>query len=109
VGGLGVVGLAVGVGFGLSASSSWSSAKSECASTTSCSDHARAVADHDGAANAATLSTIGFVAGGALVAGGLALFLTAPPGETAASPRVGVRLSPGVGRDGAGMTVTGRF
>ncbi len=105
----GVVGLALGVGFGESASSSWSRSQSDCASATSCANRAQAVSEHDSAMTAATVATVGFIAGGALLAGGAALFLTAPRGDHDAVPTMGLRLTPSVGRDGASILVQGSF
>jgi len=102
VGAAGIVGLGLGTIFGAVASSSWSSAQKECGSPTSCPNYAQGTSDHDSATSAATMSTIGFIAGGALIAGGLTLFFTAP---SASSTATTVRLVPGVG----GMTVRGSF
>jgi hypothetical protein len=56
--------------------------------------------DRSHAVTGATLSTVGFIAGGVLLAGGVTLFLTAPKGE---SPRVGFEARPG------GFAVNGEF
>jgi len=87
VAGVGVVGVAVGAIFGVSASSSWSNSKNECNATT-CADHAKAVSDHDSAVSSGTISTIGFIAGGVFVAGGAVLYFTAP--KASSSPTVGI-------------------
>ncbi|HEX8795091.1 MAG TPA: hypothetical protein VF765_29290 [Polyangiaceae bacterium] len=73
---VGVVGLVVGVVYGIRTMSLWSSAHSECSSATSCPNHAQAVKDHDAATGAATVSNVGFVAGGAALATGLVLYFT---------------------------------
>ena len=83
LGGAGVVGVAVGAVFGLQASSKWDDAKSKC------DDYpyecgAEGVDLADDAKSSATISTIGFIAGGALLAGGAALFFTAGSGEAVA-------------------------
>jgi hypothetical protein len=91
VAGVGVVGVAIGAIFGVSASSAWSSSQSECASATSCTNHAQAISDHDSAVSKGTISTIGFIGGGVLVAGGAVLFLTAP--KSPSSPTVGIAPS----------------
>ena len=78
VGGAGVVGVAVGSIFGLMASSSWSASKSDCGSPTTCPRYAQAVTEHDSAVSQGTVSTVAFVAGGAVLATGVVLFLTAP-------------------------------
>jgi hypothetical protein len=111
VGGVGVAGIAVGTVFGLSAMSSSSSQKSDCASPGNCANHAQAVTDHNNAASASTLSTIGFIAGGALVATGAVLFFTAPKSTEGAEGRTtaGMQVVPGAGPGGAGVLLRGRF
>lgn len=76
-GGVGVVGIGLGAFFGLQASSKWSDAKSKCSDYPyGCSTDA---SDLRSSANSAgTLSTVAFVAGGALLATGVVLYLTAP-------------------------------
>jgi hypothetical protein len=86
--GLGVVGVAVGAIFGLHAGSAWSQSKAECGVTCPPTAHDRAVKDHDDAVQTATISTIAFVAGGALLAGGAVLFIT--PVVTPRSASVGL-------------------
>lgn len=77
IAGVGVAGVAVGAVFGLLASSSWSSAQSDCPSSTTCKQP-QAGDERSSALTKATVSTVGFVAGGVLVAGGAVLFFTAP-------------------------------
>jgi hypothetical protein len=101
-GAAGVVGLGLGAVFGAVASAKWSTAQKECASPTSCPNYAQGVSDHDSASSAATMSTIGFIAGAALLAAGAGLFFTAPSDSSTAAA---VRFVPGVG----GMTVLGSF
>lgn len=104
IGGVGVAGLGVGSVFGLIASSKWSSAKTACGG--GCGPSAPAQNEKSDAQSAATISTIGFVAGGVLVAGGLALFLTAPSGSTSSA---GLRVVPTVGAGGGGLLLRGAF
>jgi hypothetical protein len=109
VAGAGAAGLIVGAVFGANAMSSWSSSKSEC-SASSCPSHDQAVADHDHAASAATLSTVAFVAGTALVAGGLVLYLTAPSSrERPSGQGAELRLAPAAGARGGGVELQGVF
>jgi hypothetical protein len=105
VGGVGVAGLAVGSVFGLMASSKWSSAKADCGA--GCGPNAPAQNERSDAQSAATIATIGFVAGGALVAGGLALFLTAP--SRSSSGPTGLRVVPTVDAGGSGVLLRGDF
>jgi hypothetical protein len=97
--GVGGVGLVLGGVFGAMASSAYSTAKKGCSSNlTNCSP--QAMKDHDTATTDATISTIGFIAGGVLAAGGLTLFFVAPKGN---APSVGLQPTPG------GLLVSGRF
>jgi hypothetical protein len=83
--GIGVVGLAVGTIFGLRASSQQDEAS--CPGNV-CRDDASA--DKLRSANdAATISTLGFVVGGILLAGGTAMWLFAPDRAAARSARFG--------------------
>jgi hypothetical protein len=97
-GAAGVVGLGVGTVFGLLASSSWKDAQHDCPSHAGCP--AKAMNERNTALTDATVSTIGFIAGGVLLAGGLTLFFTAPKGG---STDVGLRVTPG------GFVVSGGF
>lgn len=83
-GAVGVVGLVVGAVSGLAAISKNGRSKSACPSSGECADPA-ARSDNEDARSAATVSTIGFVAGGALLAGGLALVLVAPSAPSPSS------------------------
>jgi hypothetical protein len=116
-GSAGVAGLAIGSFFGLSAGSKWSAAKREC-TPNYCGPDSQAQQDHDAAANAATLSTVFFVAGGVAAVAGAVLWLTAP--SAAVSTGVGapqersrtqtiLRLSPEIGIGGAGFRVDGSW
>jgi hypothetical protein len=113
VGGLGIAGLAVGGIFGGVAASDWSSAKSESCSTCSLAQYREAMSDHNSAVTAATVSTASFIAGGALVAGGLVLFLTAPSGreapESATQIVTALRLVPGIGPGSGSLLLKGGF
>jgi hypothetical protein len=104
--GVGVAGLAVGTIFGLEASSKLSAP--HC-------DTAAKVCDPGvigDAKSAATVSTIGFIAGGVLVAGGVTLVLLAPRGgESAPTETKSARLSaaPMIGLNGGGLSVRGAW
>jgi hypothetical protein len=75
--GVGVVGLGLGTFFGLQASSSWSDAKEKCDdSLYNCGKEGTDLKQT--ASSQATLSNVGFIAGGALVGLGAVLFFTAP-------------------------------
>jgi len=74
--GVGVVGLLAGTAFGLTAMSAKSDRDARCTGNNLC-DQEGVDKDQD-ARSAATVSTIGFIAGGVLTAGGLVLIFTAP-------------------------------
>ena len=77
IGGAGVVGLGLGTFFGLQASSKWSSAKGKCPDYPyGCGTEGTDLASE--ARSKATVSTVGFIAGGALLAAGVVLYFTAP-------------------------------
>ena len=96
--GVGLGGLVVGSLFGGLTFSSWGQANRECPSHSGCST--QATNDRSSALTFGTVSTVAFVAGGMLLAGGLALYFTAPKDQ---APSVGVLLAPGA------LGVTGRF
>lgn len=110
VGGVGVVGLVVGTVFVLKRSSALSEREGLCPNDV-CADQAEA--NHlsdltDRARSSATMSAVGFIAGGvALVTGGV-LVLTAPsssePTKTAT-----LRLEPWAGTSSLGAVVAGRW
>ena len=98
LGGAGVVGVGIGAVFGLIASSD--KGRAHCDAGGYCDADALASARRH-----ATASTIGFVAGGILIAGGMALVVFGPSGD---APRAGaVRVVPTVGASGAGFTLQG--
>jgi serine/threonine-protein kinase len=100
VGGVGVVGLAVGAVFGLQAMGTKNDAQPNCSPNfATCNQKGLDTVD-DGKSKA-TISTIGFIAGGALAAGGIALILTAP--KQSAPIRVGLADR------GVGLSVNGAF
>ena len=91
VAGVGVVGLAVGSVFGLVAIGKKGDTTSNCSADLSRCNSA-GVDAMSSARSAATISTVGFIAGGALLVGGIVLYVTAPkPGE---QKTVGFRLTP---------------
>jgi hypothetical protein len=100
VGGTGVAGVAVGGIFEGIGASHWRSAKGESCLNCTQSQYKQAISDHDSAASAATVSTVAFIAGGALVAAGVVLWFTAPSGHEApppTAPRVVPEIGPGSG------------
>jgi hypothetical protein len=98
IGSVGVAGIGLGAGFGFAALSTLNEAERECAAPyTHCS--AQSIGTRGTAVTFGDVSTAGFVAGAALLAGGLTLYLTAPAEPT----RVGFQWAPGR------VGVTGEF
>jgi hypothetical protein len=97
MGAVGIAGIAVGTIFGLQASSKNDDASSHCRGDNLCDSEGIRL-DKEGR-DAATISTISFIAGGALLAGGVVLFLTAPSGkkreQSAAVTSLRIRPTPG--------------
>jgi hypothetical protein len=100
----GALALGAGSAFGLVASSHHSSEATECPSATNCPDFAAAQHDYDTARHYSTASTIAFVAGGALIAAGVVLWLTSPSGE-----RAGVALAPAFTAHQGGLSLQRAF
>lgn len=99
LGGAGVVGLVVGSVFGLVSKSTYDNAFHECHDNpNACSP--QGAQDGQTAHTQATISTVGFIAGGALLAGGAVLYFTAPKAGA-------VEIAPSVGSKDAGLTVRG--
>jgi hypothetical protein len=102
-GGLGLAGLIVGTTFGVIAGSDNKDAKTDCPTDSTCNP--QGFASTQSALHAATASTVAFVAGGALTAAGLVLYLTAPSESPRSSGRLGV--SPIVGAGAGGLALHG--
>jgi tetratricopeptide (TPR) repeat protein len=104
VGGLGVAAVAFGSVAGVLASSKYSDAKNACGPAYPiCPAESSAFGLRDTALTWATASTIAFAAGGAAVAAGAIVFLTAPRAST--TPAMGI----GPAQQGAGLSLAGRF
>jgi len=106
VGGVGIAGLAVGTVAGLLASTKWNTAQSECGPSV-CPQPSQAQADQKGASSLATVSTVGFVAGGVVLAAGALLWFTAPSGD--ATPSSAWAIAPSATPGGGGILVRGGF
>lgn len=100
VGGVGVVGLAVGTIFGLRASSKWDDAQKACVPG-KCGAGSDAQNDKDAAATSGNVSTVTFLLGGAALATGIVLVVLAPSSRSSTSARVAP--SPG------GLSLVGSF
>jgi hypothetical protein len=117
IAGAGVAGLVVGTIFGLRASSKNDEAASHCVGDKYCDGDGLRLDDEGRSAGA--VSTVAFIAGGAALATGAIVFLTAPPGRpsdgASASAGRGLRVggagAPGLGGGGGSfaLRVTGSF
>jgi hypothetical protein len=111
--GLGVVGaFSVGVGsvFGILSASTWSKVNGACGAggPGQCvtKDPTSVTSDHNTAQTEAAVSTVAFIAGGVLIAAGVAVFLgAAHPG----SGEPAVALTPTVGPGQGGLALRGAF
>lgn len=104
---VGAGGLVAGAVFGAMARSHNEDAKTLCGGDLDRCDPLQTNAAQvkvDDARSAARLSTIGFIAGGALAAAGIVLYVTAPKRE-----RLSVAVSPFVDTTSAGFALTGRY
>jgi len=90
--GAGVVGVGVGVVFGLGAMGKRDDAKTDCTPDFAFCNQ-KGLDAVDAAKSKATISTIATIAGGALAAGGLALYVLAPRNREAAAVRVNIGAS----------------
>lgn len=93
VGGVGVVSILVGSYFGLRAKSKNADASTHCRpdDPSKCTDEGVTLGSD--AKSAATLSTVFFVVGGAAIASGVVLYLTAPKDKSTANLGVGVGMA----------------
>lgn len=110
LGGAGVVGLGLGGIFGGLAMSQAGNAKNDATLCPNklCTPAGRA--EVDGANGKALVSTIGFIAGGALLATGVVLVvMSGHSAKKEGSSHAQTTLVPTAGRDGGGLTVLGRF
>jgi hypothetical protein len=100
------VGVALGSVFGLQAKSKNDEAlqPQNCRTSSLCTPQGLSLTDD--AKSAATISTIAFAAGGAALAAGVVLWLTAPSGGAS---RTGVRLAPAVGSGYGGVALGGAW
>jgi hypothetical protein len=107
-GGVGLLGILIGTGFGASAASQWGDAQDTCegGDTSRCTPEGVALAED--ASSAATVSTVFFAVGIVGLGAGAFLWFTAPPDE-APGPRSGLRVTPVVGPGGVGGVVQGTF
>jgi hypothetical protein len=106
VAGVGVAGLGVGTVFGLQAISRNNDSKADCDAQSVCGP-AGTVARHD-AQSAGNVSTVAFLAGGVLLAGGATMFVLAKPRSSNGSGTA-VRATPLVSNREVGIGFEGAF
>jgi len=106
IGGVGVVGVGIGVAFGVVAQSKNNEAlePENCPTETEC--HRSGIELTEDAKSAATVSTVTFVVGTAAIGAGVLLFLTA---ESPESSTAGVDILPALGPGMTGLVGRGRF
>jgi hypothetical protein len=110
VSGLGVVGLGVGVGFGLVAkgkASDRDAVAQACGNACTDADVAQATSLHQDAQHAATVSTVGLIGGAVALVSGVVLVLTAPSSRPSSAARV--RVDPMLARNAFGLQTGGVF
>ncbi len=105
--GLGAAAIGVGLGFGLSSLASRNDSRSHCTGDACDAAGLRLRAD---AISSGSIATIASIAGGAAVAGGLILVLTAPAGAPSSHEPAGkVRATPTMAIGGGGLMLQGVF
>ena len=108
LGAVGIVGLGVGGVTGLMAIGANNDAKKLCPGGGACADKT-GVDDNDKAKTLGTVSTIGFIAGGVLLAGGVVLVLTAPSSPEKKTAFSDVKVAPTFGPAYSGLSMGGSF
>jgi hypothetical protein len=97
--GAGVVGLGVGGGFAFSAKSQYNTSLSNCETGNPGQCNSTGVSQRDSARSAGNVATVAVIAGGAVLAGGVVIWLTAPQGTVTVqrggqppsnAPRIGI-------------------
>jgi hypothetical protein len=109
LGGAGVVGLAVGSVFGLRAMSDNDESLDSCRPNNPELCNEQGVSLREDAKDAATLSTVSFIVGGALIGGGVVLLLTAPDSTAERPAASAMTLRAAVAPGAAGVSLGGRF
>jgi hypothetical protein len=109
VAGVGAAGIAVGGVFGALSFRERDRQVNDCRpSTCTSAGHASALDDRSMGIIDGTISDVGLIAGGALLIGGVVLFVTGSSSQRLASV-TGLLLAPSVGRSGGGMLLRGEF
>lgn len=107
-GGVGVAGVVIGSALALVAKSKWDDAKPHCDDQHSCDPFG--LTTGNSAHDLANAATAGFAIGGAGLAAGVILWLTAPPARTSTAPApLAAEAQPWFSHDGGGIRVRGQF
>jgi hypothetical protein len=111
LGGVGLVGVAVGSVFGIQTLSKISEARNPhgCTDDDPPRCDAEGVKLHKDANTTANISNVAFAVGGAALASGVVVFLTAPSSKAAPPLALQVRLGPAAGVGTAGLSLRGSF
>jgi hypothetical protein len=104
-GGVGVVGIGLGIVWSAYASSAQSQERSNCGAS-SCPNRDQSVEDYNTAQKNATAATVSLVAGAALVAAGVVLWITAPSSGSTTSATAW-HVAPAVLPSGGGLSIEG--
>jgi hypothetical protein len=104
-GGVGVVGVGLGIVWSAYASSAQSQERSNC-SASGCPNRPQSVEDYNTAQRNATAATVSFIAGAALVAAGVVLWVTAPANAATANTTAW-HVAPEVLPSGGGLSIGG--
>jgi len=104
--GVGAVGVGLGAGFGLSSIGKRNESRSHCVGDQCDAD---GVGLRDDAIRNGNIATVATIAGGAALAGGLILVLTAPKTTESRERAARLRAVPSVGLNGGGFTLLGNF
>ncbi len=103
LGGVGVLGVALGAVAGVEANNTYQDALAACNHSTSCAPGSTGLAKRDQAGTWATVADVGLIAGGAAIAGGVIVYFTAPKGGSGTT----MGLAPAT--RGTGLSLVGRF
>ncbi|HTV25191.1 MAG TPA: hypothetical protein VMG12_41140 [Polyangiaceae bacterium] len=107
-GAAGLVGVGLGIGFGLSASAEEDTWGPDC-NGNQCTSQ-RAVESAESAARSASIATVGFAAGGGLLAVGVVLWLIDTDSEQPSQPSsASLRVAPAIGSSSVGGVLSGSF
>jgi hypothetical protein len=103
----GVLGLLAGAAFGVWTLTEAKAQKDDCGSPVNCNAHSAALTDHTRAETYGTVSTISFIAGGALSVLGITLLATS--GSASHPDGAALRLEPVAGPGVQGVALRGGF